>query len=287
MSTGLSSPKTTTIEIMSTRLSLEFFPPHKPEQDSALVDLISKHQELEFVSITHTRGRFDRTLDVVDALSYGTTLPLAPHIVARRTKQADFEQVMRDLRERNIERLVVISGDVAADDGGQFADSLDFLSQLKRHGQTFTEICVGGYPEAHYSEGSSRNMSKDVDILLRKQELGATRVITQLFYELGPFLTFRDLCARHRLELPITAGLLPIGDATKVRGFCARTGVHFPSIDKDFASKEDESAAYRDMMLGLLHELNAEGIDSFHLYTLNGEAPTLPLAREIRQFKPS
>ena len=267
----------------TTRLSLEFFPPRDPAQDAALAQIMQQHGELDFVSITHTRGLMHRTLDIVGKLQAQTAIPLVPHLVARRLRRSQFGELVVQLQQLNIERLVVISGDIAGDADDCFTDSLDLLETIALSPLQDCDIAVGGYPEGHLVCGEDKDFDRDLDILLRKQDLGAGKVITQLCFDAEPLFRFRDRCTAAGLRLPITAGLLPVASTKNAANFCRRTGVDFPQLSPDIPETQ-RLAHYAEKMLALTHTLVCEHFAGIHLYTLNGETPTLPLAAEVHRL---
>jgi methylenetetrahydrofolate reductase (NADPH) len=102
----------------------------------------------------------------------------------------------------------------------------------------------------------------DLQHLRDKLDAGAERAITQYFFDADCFLRFRDRAQRIGIDKPIIPGILPIHDLQQVRVFSERCGTAVPrGFDDLFASAGPRpEARYR---------LALEGVDSFHLYTLN------------------
>ena len=69
------------------------------------------------------------------------------------------------------------------------------------------DISVAAYPEVH---PEAPNPLFDLDNLKRKLDAGASRAITQFFFDVDAYLRFRDLCAAAGIDATIVPGILPI-----------------------------------------------------------------------------
>ncbi|HEX9449763.1 MAG TPA: methylenetetrahydrofolate reductase, partial [Dongiaceae bacterium] len=145
------------------------------------------------------------------------------------------------------------------------------------------EISVACYPEIH---PDSRDRLADLFNLKRKLNAGATRAISQFFFEPDAFLRFRDAAAAVGITHPLVPGILPILDINKAIGFAERCGAFVPSwlVDR-FAGLENDPDARgqvaASLAVSLCERLIAEGVECFHFYTLNRPTLTLAICRAL------
>ncbi|MFN3294289.1 MAG: methylenetetrahydrofolate reductase, partial [Gemmobacter sp.] len=149
-----------------------------------------------------------------------------------------------------------------------FADTVELIEALAATGKF--NIAVGAYPEPHPDATSSQ---ADVEWLKRKIDAGASRAITQFFFEAETFLRFRDACTKAGIDAPIIPGILPIDNWDGVKRFARRCGTAVPGwLDDAFAvARRDGREALLSVALctELCDTLRAEGVEDFHFYTLN------------------
>jgi methylenetetrahydrofolate reductase (NADPH) len=87
-------------------------------------------------------------------------------------------------------------------------------------------------------------------------------------------LRFRDRAQSIGFEKPIVPGILPVHDYHRVKAFSERCGASVPAIfESKFATvASNPSAQYKlalELAVSLCEQLRREGVDHFHLYTLN------------------
>ena len=83
------------------------------------------------------------------------------------------------------------------------------------------EISVGVYPEKH---PESPSIDHDIDVLKAKVDAGATRAISQFFFDIDAFLRFVDQVRAAGVTIPIVPGIMPV---TNFNGLQAH-GRHLP-----------------------------------------------------------
>ena len=131
---------------------------------------------------------------------------------------------------------------------------------------------VSAYPEQH---PESPNRAADIDWLKRKVDAGATRAITQFFFDNELFLRYLDDVRAAGITIPITPGIIPIANFQQVKKFATMTGASVPDwLGKRFEGLENEDVETRQMIAAAIGaeqvmELVDEGLQEFHFYTLN------------------
>jgi methylenetetrahydrofolate reductase (NADPH) len=150
-----------------------------------------------------------------------------------------------------------------------YAYAADLIAGLKRNHDF--EISAAAYPEMHPEAPSA---DADLENLKRKVDAGASRAITQFFFEPEDFLRFRDRAAASGITVPVVPGVLPISNFAQVTKFAAMCGAKVPAWMADLFDGLDEDMETRRMIAAsvagdLCRRLQAEGIRDFHFYTLN------------------
>ena len=161
------------------------------------------------------------------------------------------------------------SGERYAPHPGGYAFAADLVAGLKRVADF--EISVAAYPETH---PEARSAADDLDNLKAKIDAGASRAITQYFFDVDPYLRFRDRAAASGIRVPIVPGILPVTNFAQVKKFSAACGASIPPwIAAHFDGLDDDPDTRRLVATSLAAEqcrrLQANGVNEFHFYTLN------------------
>ncbi|HEX2116633.1 MAG TPA: methylenetetrahydrofolate reductase, partial [Alphaproteobacteria bacterium] len=193
------------------KLSFEFFPPKTEEMEKQLWQSVKRLEPLgpRFVSVTYGAGGStrERTHATVRRIRNETSLEPAAHLTCVAATCSEVDSVARQYWEAGVRHIVALRGDPPANGGrytphpGGYARAADLVAGLKRIAPF--EISVAAYPETHPDAGSP---AADLDNLKRKIDAGATRAITQYFFDVERFLRFRDLCDAFQIKVPIIPG---------------------------------------------------------------------------------
>jgi methylenetetrahydrofolate reductase (NADPH) len=260
-------------------VSFEFFPPADAAMEATLWQSVQRLAPLapRFVSVTYgadgsTRSR---THNIITRISRETALTGAPHLTCVGAPRGEILDIARTYWEQGIRHIVALRGDPPQGaaryephpDG--FAYASDLVAGLKAMADF--EISVAAYPEGH-PEAPSRE--RDLENLRRKIDAGATRAITQFFYDTDAYLRFRDRCAALGIGVPIVPGLLPITRFPQVLRFAERCGATIPArLRERFAGLDDDPDTRRliaaSVAIEQVERLREHGVVDFHFYTLN------------------
>jgi methylenetetrahydrofolate reductase (NADPH) len=209
-------------------------------------------------------------------MARGTELVPAAHLTCVAATREEVDSVARGYRTAGVRHVVALRGDPPAGVGakyephpGGYANAAELVAGLKRIGNF--EISVAGYPEKH---PDSPTLEADLDNLKAKVDAGATRVITQFFFDNAHYLRFLEAARARGIWAPIVPGIVPIHDFKRVAGFAARCGASMPAwlarrfdgLDQDQATTHLVAAA---VAAEQVMDLVDEGIRQFHFYTLN------------------
>ncbi len=272
--TDLTSPKTPAI-------SFEFFPPKSAEMEANLWDSISRLAPLmpEFVSVTYGAGGStrERTHSTIARILAETRLTPAAHLTCVDARCADVDEVVERYHEIGVRHIVALRGDPVSGLGGAYAphpqgyrNSADLVASIKRRHPDI-EVTVSAYPERH---PESASFDADIDMLQAKVDAGATRAITQFFFDNDLYFRYVDRVRARGIDIPIVPGILPVQNFKQAANFAARTGASMPDwLAKKFEGLDDDAETRKlvaaAVAAGQVHKLAKHGVDSFHFYTMN------------------
>ena len=272
-------------------VSFEFFPPNTEKMEATMWKSIDRLAALEpnFVSVTYGAdgSTRERTHNAVARIIRETNVRAAPHLTCIGASRGEIDDIAREYWDMGIRHLVALRGDAPKDadhyephpDGYAYAS--DLVEGLKKIGDF--EISVAAYPEVHPEAPSAEF---DLDNLKRKLDAGATRAITQFFFDTDVFLKFRDRCAAAGIETPIVPGILPITRFPQLESFAAACGASVPDwLRKWFDGLEDDAQTRQliaaSVAIDEVRRLQAEGISEFHFYTLNRSELTFAICHAL------
>jgi len=269
------------------QVSFEFFPPHSEQMQETLWNSIQRLKSFApaFVSVTYGAdgSTRERTHDVVQRIVNETDLTVAPHLTCVNATRGEIDDIAREYWDMGIRHLVALRGDPPAGTGkyvpapGGYDYACDLVAGLKKIADF--DISVAAYPEVH---PEAPGPDFDLDNLKRKLDAGASRAITQFFFESETFLRFRDRCAAAGIDSALVPGILPITRFAQMTKFAAQCGASVPEwLSERFDGIDDDAEARNavaaDVAIEQVRRLQAEGIEVFHFYTLNRSQLTVAI----------
>ncbi len=261
------------------KISFEFFPPKTEALEAQLWACIRRLEPLapRFVSVTYGAGGStrERTHATVSRILAETSLVPAAHLTCVGASRAEVDEVARQYWETGVRHIVALRGDPPAGAAAYvphpqgYAYAADLVAGLKRIAPF--EISVAAYPETHPTAPSA---AADLDNLKRKIDAGATRAITQYFFDTDVYLRFLDRCLSHGITVPLVPGILPVTHFAQVVKFSAMCGATVPDWLARLFEGLDKDQETRRMVAAIVaaeqvRRLQAAGVDEFHFYTLN------------------
>ncbi len=260
-------------------VSFEFFPPADAAMELTLWRSIRRLAALQprFVSVTYGAdgSTRERTHQVVTRVLHETALTPAPHLTCVGAERESLLAIARDYWRAGVRHIVALRGDPPAGartyqphpDG--YAHAVDLVRGLRSVADF--EISVAAYPEQHPEAASA---ASDLAALRAKIDAGASRAITQFFFDTNVFLRFRDRCAAAGIGATLVPGILPITRLPQLLRFAARCGASVPDwLRARFAGLEDDARTRAliaaAVAISQVESLAREGVDEFHFYTLN------------------
>ena len=273
------------------RVSFEFFPPKTPALESSLWAAIERLAPLDpaFVSVTYGAGggTRSRTHRIVGRLIGETALVPAAHLTCVGASRAEVDDVARAYWALGVRRLVALRGDPPEGatryepqpDG--YDRAADLVAGLRRLADF--EISVAAHPETHPDAASA---PADLDNLKRKLDAGASRAITQFFFDPDVFFRFRDRVVAAGIDAPLVPGILPVTNVARPLSFAAACGTGAPDWVARLFDGLDSEPDTRQLVAAELaaeqcRRLQAEAVEDFHFYTLNRAELTLAICRML------
>jgi methylenetetrahydrofolate reductase (NADPH) len=268
-------------------LSFEFFPPRTEALETQLWTCIHRLAPLNprFVSVTYGAGGSTqaRTHATVVRLIQETALMPAAHLTCVGATRAEVDAVARQYWDAGVRHIVALRGDAApgttyAPHPGGYPYAADLVAGLRRIADF--EISVAAYPDTHPQALSAQ---ADVDNLKRKLDAGATRAITNFFFETETYLRFLDRCLAAGITAPVVPGIMPVTNVAGLHRMAALSGVAVPPWLVRLFEDTDDDPELRRMIAAVVAAeqvrlLQANGVDEFHVYTLNRPELTFAIA---------
>ncbi len=286
----LSSPPLTPIK-SDLSVSFEFFPPKTPAMEETLWRSIEGLAPIgpRFISVTYGAGGStrERTHATLKRTLDETPLTPAAHLTCVAASRDEVDAVARGYHEIGVRHIVALRGD-PPDDQSRFKahpdgyqNAADLVAGLKRVADF--ELTVGAYPEVH---PDARSPQDDLDNLKRKLDAGASRAITQFFFDSDVYFRFLDRARGAGISAPIIPGILPVTNFGAVQRFAATCGAGVPGWMAELFDGLDDSPETRQLVAATVAaeqcmQLKKHGVTEFHFYTLNRAELTIAICRRL------
>jgi methylenetetrahydrofolate reductase (NADPH) len=261
-------------------ISFEFFPPKNDAMAESLWASVERLAPLSprFVSVTYGAGGStrERTHQTVKRILDETALMPAAHLTCVAATRAETDEIIRDYWAMGVRHIVALRGDPVAGPGTPFVahpegyqSSADLVAGIRKIGDF--EVAVSAYPEKH---PDSPSIETELDLLRRKVDAGATRAITQFFFDNDHYFRYLDKVRARGIEIEIVPGILPVQNFKTAASFAARCGTDVPVwLAKRFEGLDDDIETRRLVAAAVaveqVYDLLDRGVSEFHFYTMN------------------
>ena len=261
-------------------VSFEFSPPKGPKSEESLWEAIRRLEPLNpsFVSVTYGAGGStrDRTHRTVVRMLNETTLRPAAHLTCVEASRAEVDEVIQDYWDAGIRHIVALRGDPPGSLGGAYtprADGYQNATELTAGIRAIGDfdVSVGVYPQIH---PESPSVDHDIDVLKAKIDAGATRAISNFFFDIDGYLRFVEKIRKAGVTVPILPGIMPVSSYEGLKNMSQRIGVTLPGwLGNLFEGLDDDVETRKLLACSVAAEMCArlveEGFADFHFYTLN------------------
>lgn len=261
-------------------ISFEFFPPKNDAMAESLWGAVERLAPLgpRFVSVTYGAGGStrERTHQTVKRILDETDLKPAAHLTCVAATKAETDEIIRDYWAMGVRHIVALRGDPVTGLGTPFEahpegyqSSADLVAGIRKIGDF--EVAVSAYPEKH---PDSPSVEAELDLLKAKVDAGATRAITQFFFDNDHYFRYLDRVRKAGIEIEIVPGILPVQNFKAAANFARRTGADVPEwLATRFEGLDDDAETRRLVAAAVaveqVYDLLDRGVSEFHFYTMN------------------
>ena len=258
--------------------SFEVFPP-KPEV-SDLNDIYRTIDALQqfrpdFISVTFkASGDNSRnTINLAWYIQQHTSAEPLVHLTCGSLNREEVDAVAATLEQEGIANVLALRGDKPADSPDNYLKCFQHASELMAYLRSTHPFCMGGacYPEGHIECDS---LYDDLHFMKTKQDMGASFLITQLFYDNNYFYRLLRVAKKTGITIPIIPGIMPLTSATMFNRIMHMAGASIPFELRVLFDRfqNDKEAMYE---IGIAYSVNqilellANDADGIHIYTMN------------------
>jgi methylenetetrahydrofolate reductase (NADPH) len=273
--------------------SFEFFPPKDVEGEERLWAAIEGLKSIapDFVSVTYGAGGStrDRSIRIAREITQRTGISTVAHLTCVGSTRDELIAILHSYKEAGITSILALRGDPVGGPSAEWTPTpggfnhADELVQLADEFGGFT-IGVAAFPDGH--PASHGDFEKDIDVLIRKEELGATFATTQFFFEAERYSQLVDQLAERGSKLIIIPGILPVTNVKLLHRMAELGGTPIPTqIAEAFAKVENDPSAVRalgvEIATSLSRQLIAAGAPGLHFYTMNSSTATKEIVANL------
>ena len=256
--------------------SFEIFP---PKQESNIDTIYNTLEELkglspDFISVTYGAGGSlskNMTCEISSIIKNKYKIEPLAHLTCINSTKEQVDKILNDLKKEGIENVLALRGDIPIDFDGK--SDFKYASDLIKHIKLRNDFNIVGacYPEGHLD---SKSYEDDLINLKKKQEAGATHLISQLFFDNEYFYNFLEQKEKYGISIPIQAGIMPVINTKQIKRIVSLCGAKVPiKFIKIMNKYEYNPEALRDAGIAYATEqvidLISTGVQGIHLYTMN------------------
>ena len=279
--------------IRATKYSFEFFPPKDQAGEERLWAAMEALEPMapDFISVTYGAGGStrDRTIRITSQITERTSIPTVAHLTCVGSTRGELIEILQKYKEAGIRSILALRGDPAGGPSAPWAPTIggfnhaDQLVELAMEVGGF-EVGVAAFPDGH--PASNGDLAKDVDVLIRKEALGASFATTQFFFAADKYQRLVEALAAKGSSLPIIPGILPVTNVKQLVRMSELSGTDIPAeILAKFSAVENDHEAVRKLGIEIATELCEQllelGVPGLHFYTMNTSSATLEIYQKL------
>ena len=279
--------------IRATKYSFEFFPPKDQAGEERLWAAMSALEPIapDFISVTDGAGGStrDRTIRITSEITERTSIPTVAHLTCVGSTRGELIEILQKYKEAGINSILALRGDPTGGPSAPWVPTVggfshaDQLVELAMEVGGF-EVGVAAFPDVH--PASQGDLAKDVEVLIRKESLGATFATTQFFFEAKSYQRLVEALAAKGSSLPIIPGILPVTNVKQLVRMSELSGTEIPAniLERFSAIEADQDAVQKlgiEIATDLCEQLLELGVPGLHFYTMNTSSATLEIYRKL------
>ena len=283
--------------VLRTSYSFEFFPPKDVEGEERLWAAIEGLKSIapDFVSVTYGAGGStrDRSIRIAQEITQRTGISTVAHLTCVGSTRDELLSILQSYKDAGITSILALRGDPTGGPSAPWVpteNGLNHADELVQIAADFGGFSIGvaAFPDGHPASGG--DFDKDVDVLIRKEQLGATFATTQFFFEAHRYTQLVEKLEARGSKLTIIPGILPVTNVKLLHRMAELGGTPIPTHIADaFAQVESDPQAVRslgvEIATSLCQELLAAGAPGLHFYTMNSSTATQDIYRKLNDVK--
>jgi methylenetetrahydrofolate reductase (NADPH) len=281
------------VAIRATKYSFEFFPPKDQAGEERLWAAMSALEPItpDFISVTYGAGGStrDRTIRITSEITERTSIPTVAHLTCVGSTRGELIEILQKYKEAGINSILALRGDPTGGPSAPWVPTVggfshaDQLVELAMEVGGF-EVGVAAFPDVH--PASQGDLAKDVEVLIRKESLGATFATTQFFFEAKSYQRLVEALAAKGSSLPIIPGILPVTNVKQLVRMSELSGTEIPAdiLERFSAIEANQEAVQKlgiEIATDLCEQLLELGVPGLHFYTMNTSSATLEICRKL------
>jgi methylenetetrahydrofolate reductase (NADPH) len=272
--------------------SVEFFPPKDEAGEQRLWDSLALLAERspDFVSVTYGAGGStrDRTIRITEEITARTSIPTVAHLTCVGATRSEVDEILTRYKESGISTILALRGDPPGGPSAEWIQTPEGFNHADQLVELAVErgfaVGVAAFPDGH--PASRGNLEGDIDVLVRKFELGATFATTQFFFDVKRYQELRDRLSARGVSRPLIAGILPITNFKQLIRMAELGGTPLPKAVIGRISRfESDPVSLRkegiEIAAQLAADLMAIGVPGLHFYTMNSADSTLEITAQV------
>jgi methylenetetrahydrofolate reductase (NADPH) len=281
------------VVLRETKYSFEFFPPKDQAGEDRLWAAMSALEPIapDFISVTYGAGGStrDRTIRITSQITERTSIPTVAHLTCVGSTRGELIEILQKYKEAGINSILALRGDPTDGPSAPWVPTVggfnhaDQLVELAIEVGGF-EVGVAAFPDVH--PASQGDLAKDIEVLIRKESLGASFATTQFFFQAQSYQRLVEALAAKGSSLPIIPGILPVTNVKQLVRMSELSGTPIPTnILEKFSAIENDHVAVEKLGIEIATQLCEQllelGVPGLHFYTMNTSSATLEIYRKL------
>ena len=277
----------------SPTISFEYFPPKDELGEAKLQQTIAKLNQFkpDFVSVTYGAGGStrERTIRIASEIINSNQCPTIGHLTCVGSTKEQISEVLNEYQTAGISGVLALRGDPVGGPTAAWVSTpggFDYAEELVEYVSIFGsfEIGVAAFPDVH--PASNGNFQQDIEVLLRKEQKGATFAITQFVFDSGRFEALISALQKRGSKLKIYPGIMPVGNYQQIVRMLELSGGYMPTATRlRFARYQNDPESIRklgiEIAIQICEDVYALGASGLHFYTLNTAEPTIEIMQNL------
>lgn len=271
--------------------SLEIFPPKRKANIETIYDTVEQLTvcKPDFISVTYGAGgnmADNSTCEIAATIKERFCIESVAHLTCVNSTMEDVTEMIKRFADHHIENVLALRGDIVPGEAIQkdFSHANELAIEVQRN--SGLQILGACYPEGHYE---SKNLREDIQNLKYKIGAGVKVLITQLFFDNQLFYNFMVQVRNAGIEVPVSAGIMPIVSKKQIEKTVALSGASLPHeftkmigrYENDPEGLHEQGIAYA---VNQIRDLLEHGVDGIHLYTMNNPKVSLEIYERIKDL---